>query len=415
MFQSIQKCIGIWGIVFGLMSVVTAQETEWYFVDYIDLHDRIGSSYNFDKATLSPGGTQLAWIEQEGLCLHHLLRTVTTCHEWDWSTLMMQRVLRYNTFYLSWSPDGRYLAIAKTPFVLSYDTDIWLFDTADAKFRHVTDDGFIGSPRLSSETRHPPLDYLPVWVSSDKLLFLRTYIKNNPETTTEPSSPYDGLWLYSVALDNGEIVEEMELSDYMFPVQPSMALSSDGRQLALIAPDLTENPLVERRLSLWLIDLQTYEIERVSGQDEWALLLPEAVRPLQLDTLTESLHWLPDSQKLFVASKWSTESEGQIPIHFILDTRDKMITPVSDSLENVNEMIFSPLVTIIPYDEPSLKLLAFYKHNNAISLYQLNLYTMQSELLQVIDYSFSSVGHVAVMSRNGYVLANNTTLLRFTR
>lgn len=395
-----------------LTSTLLVDGQEWEFTNVIPVNDIVEGNHTFDKTSLSPDGNLLAWIEQENFCIHELINDVTNCYSWIWDSSFMNSQIGYTNLFLQWSPNSQYIALAQDPFFQRYDSDIWIFDIAEETFINLTEDNISGQTDIISESGLPNIDYMPLWISSDELVFFRTTPVQNQEDIEEIGYFYQGVHLFHVSLETKQPRLLLDLSNDMLPGNSSATISPTSNLLAVISPEIVDNPLQNRKWALWLIDLGNLTTVQISAQDDWEVSMPDNYSPiLAYPSSNRSIGWSFDNNSLFISLTWTTEQNTLIPTQLIINLEDFTITSVinySDTEINNESQLFS-FVTIIHYQSPSVGFIALSTENGQFSLYDLT----SLEYLEIVEYIPDLTDGIVRMSQNGNVLLNETTLMIF--
>lgn len=198
----------------------------------------------------------------------------------------------------------------------------------------------------------------------------------------------------------------------MLPGNSSATISPTSNLLAVISPEIVDNPLQNRKWALWLIDLGNLTTVQISAQDDWEVSMPDNYSPiLAYPSSNRSIGWSFDNNSLFISLTWTTEQNTLIPTQLIINLEDFTITSVinySDTEINNESQLFS-FVTIIHYQSPSVGFIALSTENGQFSLYDLT----SLEYLEIVEYIPDLTDGIVRMSQNGNVLLNETTLMIF--
>lgn len=397
-----------------LFQIFIVSGQEWEFTNSVYLNDIIEGEYSFYKSTLSPDGSSIAWIEKDNLCIHKFLESVTDCFAWEWENLFMNSQIGYSNLFLQWSPNDEYIAISQDPFLQQYDSDIWIFNTVAEDFTNLTEDNIFGQTFITSENGVATIDYMPLWKSSNELLFFRTTPLQSTEELGEASYHYTGVTLISFSLDTGETNTIIDLSETFLAGYSAGAVSPSGNQVAVIAPLIVDTPLLNSSWGLWLIDIESQDVTLLSAQSDWeSTSFPNDFTPtLAYPTSNRSVVWSNDESYLYMALTWATEQNTLIPTQISVNVNDFSTIPIIDydNLESNELPILFSFNTFLHYQNLSISSVVISSESEQTSLYDV---MNSNESLGVLDYSSRLTDGVTIMSQNGNVLVNENTLLRF--
>jgi hypothetical protein len=253
---------------------------------------------------------------------------------------------------------------------------------------------------------------MPLWRTSDELLFLRTTRVHDRERIEELNYLYEGVSLFSVSLENREVNLVMDLSDTFLAGNSAAAISPLGNLLAITAPEIVDDPFPTTLWGQWVINLDEKSIVQLSSQSEWEVLLPDNFTPtVAYPTGNRSIRWLADNNTVVTALTWRTEENISIPVQFVTDISEQSIVPIVDySNSEPTNMRFS-LATLIQYESQSINYIAFSTEDQQYSLYNTSFPYTTSINLGFVDFPRGFTEGIGVMSENGNVLVDGTRLL----
>src|SRR5690606_27030144 len=119
---------------------------------------------------------------------------------------------RYCIPYFAWSADDTRLVLAKDPFPSGFDSDIWVLELASATLSNLTDDGHSGI-QIEADI---PVDYLPIWLDNNNLLFFRSFTAGNGFLKS--------LFTFQLSLISHEISLLSDLSEKFFWLAQAAAI-----------------------------------------------------------------------------------------------------------------------------------------------------------------------------------------------
>lgn len=399
--------------LFTLTMIPIVIGSEWEWVETLDLNELMGDEHTLFKTTLSPDGNHIVWIEAEELCFHDLEENATNCYAWAWHPSFMAYQLGHRNIFMHWSPDGRYIALSQDPFLQRYDADIWIFDTIDKTFKNLTEDNFDGQTIGSLVPNNLPVDYMPLWLSRNEILFFRSTAVQDLGQAEESGYFYEGLSLMSLSIENGEINFVMDLSFEMLAGYSAAATSPSGNHLAIIGREIVDNPLTDRRFGLWVVDLENQSTLKLSSQSDWESAFPSRFTPISAyPSSNRSVGWSNDSTTIFIALTWTTAQNTLIPTQFVTELDSQSLNSIVnyDHQEtDLSNQRFS-FVTIIPYDRPTVRYIAISADDGKPYLY--DTFSSSTNYGEVA-FSAHFPDGISYMAANGNVLIDEKTILQF--
>ena len=138
-----------------------------------------GIEVDGEISSMSPDGDWLAGTGPEGtLCLWEVLTLTPTC---DDTELPISRQTPMPT--MAWAPDSSAVAFDLNALVFGVDSDIYVYDVADAELANLTEDGYEGSA-LDAPTA-TPIDIAPTWSpDGNQLAFVRSPVGDDDSRST---------------------------------------------------------------------------------------------------------------------------------------------------------------------------------------------------------------------------------------
>lgn len=404
---------------FGISSAQDADETTWIVNSSESIRDIIDSDYIFNKTTISPDGRFIAWIEGGSICLHEIQREAS-CFELEWNPSFMRSQYNFHNVFLQWSPDSQYIALAQDPFFLGFDSDIWLFDTLSHEFTNLTEDGFDGVLDLEGVVYSDvPADYLPMWKSNNELIFFRTFRVSSNTLMSPYQYPYEGLFLYSISIEQQEIQLEMDLSDVIAPGDMAGAFNSTGSMLALIAPNIITEVDPNLQFGAFLVNVDANDVHMLANSEDLADYLFTWLTPTLLyPASNRSVVWHHGDEGIVMAFNWLTGEGIFVPQQFWFDITDNSIDAIVDyssiplTSSAIDEYVND--VVILPPSGEDLYIVARTSDSNTQSLYSTSTdFTQTPQFIQDLTFVRGFVEGVVVMSSNGSVMASDLTLIEF--
>ncbi|HET9548116.1 MAG TPA: hypothetical protein VFO97_09785 [Desertimonas sp.] len=138
-----------------------------------------GIGVDGEISSMSPDGDWLAGIGPEGtLCLWEVDTLTPSC---DDTELPISRQTPLPS--MAWAPDSSAVAFDLNALVFGIDSDIYVYDVADAELANVTEDGYAGSA-LDAPTA-TPIDIAPTWSpDGSQLAFVRSPVGDGDSRST---------------------------------------------------------------------------------------------------------------------------------------------------------------------------------------------------------------------------------------
>lgn len=291
---------------------------------------------------LSPGGTLLAGVVDEQLCIVEIDTAEERC------TPMPEGVNSAvmgppDSPGLVWSPDESHLAMTEDILRLLLDSDIWVFDVAANTFENLTDDGVEGGFVFDEDNAGALLDYMPAWGDSDTLYFFRSDYQVNREDSSMLLYRYT---LSTASLDlMADVTDEIDwLSVYYRP-----QVSPDGTQMVL--PVFAGDPEAPAN-GLWLIDLVSGEVEQLAAKADIVLAIQAAEGARFLVPVNPQ--WVNGGRAVIVSIR-DYGSQANVPSNFVyVDVATGALTPLIDfsgiSVDDLSENPRRPDLPPVPWD-----------------------------------------------------------------
>jgi hypothetical protein len=156
---------------------------------------------------------------------------------------------------ITWSPDGRKLALTENSPVYFYDSDIWVFDTDSGQFTNLTDDGVTGSIITLEADQMPLVDYMPLWSPDGQEIYFARSTMGDTKATD----------LYAVASEGGEPRKVLALGQTPFAIYGTMYWSQDGTTL-YFSRYLPQRD--DPTNGIWRYDTDNRSLEQLLGPEE---------------------------------------------------------------------------------------------------------------------------------------------------
>jgi hypothetical protein len=279
----------------------------WTLAGVQDARELFASIEDFANAKLSPDGTMVAVPQgAEQLCMYSIADNAFDCAAWPEQASLAH--------YVTWSPDGAYLAFAPEFFQRFNEPDLWVYDVAAGSFTNLTDDGVEGN-MLRAEGAL--IDYLPMWHPTDgDIYFFRTQDMGGNQT----------LELYRISPAGGEpeLVQDLTGELPTFSVYEQAAISPDGGQLAMI---VLNGQLDDPINGVWLLSLGG-ELRQVLTLGDLRANIPDWQEESLLTP--QSLAWTADSSGLVVVGRDAVRMNGVAMNAVYIDAATGEVTPLVD-------------------------------------------------------------------------------------
>jgi hypothetical protein len=255
----------------------------WTLAGVQDVRDLFESVSSFVDAKLSPDGTMAAAPQRaEQLCVYTIANNALGCTPWPERTPLAH--------YVTWSPDGAYLAFATEFFRRFYEPDLWVYDVAASSFTNLTDDGLEGGILGLDGAL---IDYLPMWhPTNGDIYFFRTRDVGDDRS----------LELYRISPAGGEpeLIRDLTRDLPTLSVYEQAAISPDGGQVAMI---VLGNERDDPRNGVWLLSLGGFmrpggELRQVLTLDDFRANRPNWQEESMM--MPQSLAWTADGSGLVV-------------------------------------------------------------------------------------------------------------------
>lgn len=317
-------------VVFILMMMLSSRASITQEIEYriYDIRDMIHTSSHI-QASVSPDGDWIAWYQiDKGICLLEQSTQIQSCYEWpDEEVLFIREHPRHNETSLIWSPDSQKLIFSRNVTRgIAWDTDIWMFEIITHEFNNLTPDGFVGIA-AAPDGLDALMDILPVWRSSDHILFARLDPINPylPET-----NPYrDGWWrnlrIMQIDLNTMNIEILLDLSDRFADLITMLSVSPDGKKVGL---SLYEEQL-EETIGIWIYDMDSRQLQQIlTYADIQSLLMDNA--PL---TQPVSMLWTQEGNIILSVAKLKSTLAIDHYINLYFDVENQSLSLISGDLE----------------------------------------------------------------------------------
>jgi hypothetical protein len=280
-----------------------------------DLREVIGGERFFDRPTLSPDGSTLAWgNDVGGLCLYHIASGERHCVAWPPNLTV---TLNGSEWIPHWSPDSRQIAFTEGEAI---EKDIWIFDVETETFTDLTDD------RMTAANPKPTvgIDVLPTWSPDGSMIyFLRLVpLPTNSfrafDTTLYRISPHGGQaeWVRTLMGDM------LGPSIFIY----GMSVAPDGNTIALFRRD--DQRSNDARDGLWLLDVPHKLVVPVVGFDELKAGLPAWYGSQYVAVWNVRLVWIAEGAEVLVEEDFSAGPVMMNVAH--VDVLESRGTPLFD-------------------------------------------------------------------------------------
>lgn len=288
---------------------------DFTLVDATPLVDMLGEERRLSPM-LSPDGSLLAWMDNDGICLYAFESASTTCTAWPDDTDL--RPAQYNQPV--WSPDSRQLVLHEDWIIRMREPDLWAFDVATGNLTRLTDDGVDGNMLRPPEGSVTMIDFAPFFhPASNDLYWWR--LAGGPDGFSMSDAR-----LVLMTMTDGAAVEVRDLTadvPHVGAVYQPGVFSADGSQLfvPVMPPSMMNDPAT----GIYTLDMNDDSFEQLASLQALQTSLPrwgEGMLPTALHTAADGLLVWMDSMGR------SAASVARTPV--FVDTTTGSVTSVID-------------------------------------------------------------------------------------